>query len=187
MRHRLLVIVILLAAAPAAGQQRPEDAALGPWVTVRRAGPTRSTISGELLAINADSVWLLDGRIRAVPSPDVTDLRIRRHRMGPGAALVWSIVGGLITGGALTAACATVSDECGSVFLGVAGAWLFVGVISAASLSETSQTIRAPIPSDDLRRYARFPQGLPPVMQDRRRVTSFRAIRMPLLPVRLFP
>ena len=191
MRHRMLAILVLLTAAPgvaapAAGQQRPDDAARGSWVTVRRVPSSRSALEGELLAINADSVWILADRIRAVPSNAVMELRIRRHRLGPGHGVAWSIVGGLITGGALTAACASVADDCGSVFLSVGLAWLVVGAISATSLWETSVVIRGPIPSDDLRRYARFPQGLPPVLQDRTRVTPTDPVRMPVLPVRLF-
>jgi hypothetical protein len=71
--------------------------------------------------------------------------------------------GGLATGGALAAACATVegNSNCAAVGLVVAGAWMAVGALSARSI-ESSSLVRLPAPaSADLRPYARFPQGPP--------------------------
>lgn len=76
--------------------------------------------------------------------------------------MAWSLVGGLVSGVALTAACGSVEGaECGAVLPGVILSWGLVGGLSAATLSGSSSQRLAPEEWERLRPFARFPQGLP--------------------------
>jgi hypothetical protein len=73
----------------------------------------------------------------------------------------------LISGGALTAACSSVASDCGSVFTGTMLIWGITAALAVPSMEGSRyKRIRDPSPQD-LRPYARFPQGLPPNSQRR--------------------
>jgi hypothetical protein len=106
---------------------------------------------------------MTDGTPVSVALADVEGVRIKKHGLGPGQALAWSVVGGAVTGGALAAACTAVEDTegCGQVFVGVMLGWLIIGGISAATLGDVSVDYDSPVWWQDLRRWARHPQGHP--------------------------
>lgn len=128
----------------------------------------RRPLAGELVAVDSDSLWVFQAReLLSVPVDAVSRASIRRSVPGGGTALIWSLLGGLITGGALTAACTSVASDCGSVFTGTMLAWGIMAAVAVPSMEGSRyKRIRDPSPHD-LRPYARFPQGLPPDSQQR--------------------
>lgn len=151
---------------PAEGTERsapevPQELLLG-----HRAEVTWNarTSRGELLAADSDTLWLLEGPgpVVRIPLADVDRVRIRRHRWDTQRALLWAGVGGVVTGGALSMACGRVEDtDCGGVFVGALATWITVGVIAAVSFEKSRNLELGPTDSE-LRRFTRFPQGLPP-------------------------
>jgi hypothetical protein len=121
-------------------------------------------VKGELLAVGPDRLWVREEKgVAEVRLPEVREVRVKRHGFGARQALTWALFGGLITGGILTAACASVEDsgDCGRVGLAVGGLWLLTGAVAAPSMESSSRLdLRRPTPGD-LRPFARLPQGLP--------------------------
>ena len=160
------VLAIALAAYPtiATAQQSAEEVVRGYHVTV---GMNQDRpLQGELLTVEGDSIWVLtDGTPVGVALADIEGVKIKKHGLGPTQAILWSVVGGAVTGGALTAACSSVdgTEGCGQVFVGAMLGWLLIGAISAATLGDVNVNFDAPISALELRRYARYPQGHPVV------------------------
>ncbi len=155
----VLTVVLLLAAATAAPAQRLKPP-LGGTVNVNLAGDR--SLRGELLAVDHDSIWLVQPQgMASVPLRDVSQVRVDRGGMGATGAWAWALIAGLVTGVALQSACSSVSDaECGTVFPATLLGWTLIGAISAPSMQHARYTkVRAE--PDSLRAHARFPQGLP--------------------------
>ena len=115
------------------------------------------------MAVSPDSLWVaLGSEIVSIPLAQVGTVEVRRSRLGAGNAMAYSLILGLATGGALAAACGSVSDaDCGGVLPSVLLTWVVVGGLSAISLASSANV---GVPGSDwsaLRPYARFPQGLP--------------------------
>lgn len=122
----------------------------------------RPVMKGELIAVSPDSLWILaDSGLASLPLAAADHVQIQRHNFGVGKGLVWTLIGGVATGGALTAACSSIEGNCGGIFIAVAAMWGIVGGLSSASLEASSKTTFAGPPWEGLRPYARFPQGLP--------------------------
>ena len=105
----------------ATAQQSAEQVVRGYRVTVDVIQDR--PLQGELLTVNGDSIWVLaDGTPAAVALADIEGVRIKKHGLGPTEAMLWSVVGGAVTGGALAAACTAVYDTegCAQVFVGAA-------------------------------------------------------------------
>lgn len=131
--------------------------AYGGWVEVAlgpAAAPRRGTVwaAGELLAVTADSLYLLQpAGVTVIPAARATSARV----MG------WDAQAGLVGSWTLGGVLLTVSNGFWLVFS--APAWIIVGSASAASQSRAPLVeVRAPGDFLRLRLYARFPQGLPP-------------------------
>lgn len=119
-------------------------------------------VSGELIAVSVDSLWVLAERtLVTVPLAQVDAVHVARHRFTPKTALVWTAVGGLLSATALTVACGQVADDCGYVFPGVLLSWGMVGGLSAVTVSRSANLRFDRTEWDRLRPYARFPQGIP--------------------------
>jgi hypothetical protein len=179
MTSRLLPYVLAVAGLALQGcvLARQEVTPLGRAVKVtpipREHAPERS---GELFAVSAESLWLArDAEIVSVPWSRVERVQVRRSTLSAGRAMAYSVVLGLLTGGALDAACSQVeAASCGGVLPVALAGWLLVGGLSAISIeSSATQTLRA-ARWEELRRYARFPQGLPDGLP--------RRTRLPLAP-----
>lgn len=56
---------------------------------------------------------------------------MNRKNMSAGLAWAWVGIGAVVTGAALTAACSTVTEDCGGVFLGTALLWTLVGAAAS--------------------------------------------------------
>jgi len=125
-------------------------------------GPVKS-VKGELVAVGPDSLWIRsDHQVTAMALGDLDRVRVQQHGFTFGHAMLIAAVGGLVTGAAMTAACSSVSDGCGGVFVGMMASWLAVGAIAGASSSGSAYRNLEPMTDQMLRQYARYPQGVPP-------------------------
>lgn len=140
----------------------PKVQVLGRTVTVEPDGDGHK-VKGELLVVGPERLWVRQSdHVAEVSLPAVRKVKVKRHSWDARRAGTWSLIGGLATGGALTGACAAADgDSCGGVFLITLGAWLLFGLL-AAPLMESSSRVELPRPTEDeLRPFARFPQGWP--------------------------
>jgi len=149
---------------------------LGHTVHVTQQDNTR--LVGELLAVQSDSLWLLDaGQPRALLLQALDEVQVRGRGMSGSGILVWSLLGGIASGVPLTVACATVTNGCGVVLPTVMLSWLLVGGVAAAITGSPHRSV-GPYP-ELLAPYARFPQGLPPDFFPPRFPTSDPSKRTP--------
>jgi hypothetical protein len=137
-----------------------------PMVTGRNVEVTRrdakDRTTGELVAVDAARLWVRGAeRVEAVPLGTIDRVQLRRHGMTGKRAWGWTFLGALLTGSALTLACAEVSDGCGPVFVTVAATWLLIGGPSSAALDRSSKLVVRGPDWRPLEPYARFPQGIP--------------------------
>ncbi len=126
--------------------------------------PAKQQVKGELLVVEKDRLYVrAEDGVHEIPLGSVREARVKRHDFGKSKAYAWSLIGGLVTGGALAAACSSVEDagNCGGVGLVTFGLWLGIGALCAPSLESSSRIkLERPTP-DELRAFARLPQGLP--------------------------
>jgi hypothetical protein len=163
-----MLAVVALFPLPGLGQSsqqlEPDEAVElvhGRQATVRVEG---ATVKGELLAVTADSLWLLTpgAGLRVLSMSSFDEVRVRRHDMTTGRALLWAAIGATITGVALSAACGQVDDaDCGGLFPSVVLAWGVVGGLFSWRIGVSARHLLPPVEAE-LRPYARFPQGLLP-------------------------
>lgn len=158
-----LVVVLTTGCATSGGRV----SIYGRQVTAVEAGNSEERESppqGELIAAEPARIWLLGKeQVFEIPLSSIEEVRVRRHGFTPGKALLWSLLGAVVTGGALAGACSSVEgvDGCGNVFATVGGLWLVVGGLAAATMRGSS-SVSVPRPkAEALSPYARFPQGVP--------------------------
>ena len=130
-----------------------------------RADVNGKPVKGELLVVGDGEMWIRskDG-VEAVPLSTVRQVSVKRHNFGARQVLTWAAIGGLATGGTLYASCESVEggESCLGIGLAVLASWALVGGI-AAPLAEQSSYSRLERPLvEELRPFARLPQGLPP-------------------------
>lgn len=159
MRPAVVLLILTVMASAAARAQRLESV-FGSRLDLDLRGGQR--LSGELLALQRDSLWLLPsrGEMRVVALRDVTRAQVPQRGLTAGGVMAWTLIGGLVSGTLLTAACSSVEGAgCGGVLPAVMLSWGLVGGISAA----LSGSRMRPVGTDprSLAPYARFPQGLP--------------------------
>jgi hypothetical protein len=124
----------------------------GGWLDLELSGNRR--LSGELLAVTAESLWVLgsDGRGMVVPRSALTDKgSLTRYR-----ATSSEVAG-------LTAAGVALTISNGAFLLITAPLWVLTGTISGSADGREAQTPVRPAADRDsvLRAFSRFPQGLP--------------------------
>jgi hypothetical protein len=126
--------------------------AFGGWIElrVRSAGRDRS-VEGELLAVTADSVWVLTGSGWEVAPTSA----VRRGKL-TGYDSRW----GAVAGYALLGTLSTISN--GWLLIFTAPVWMITGTAAAASQSHQPERKTPPLSWSDLAAFARFPQGVPP-------------------------
>ena len=162
MRVVIMILALLALWHNPAAAQMDSTKILGSTVRLKPFAGRRVPVEeGELIATSRDSLWLLlPGRLVSVPRGAVLRIRVNRKKMGAGLAWAWAGIGAVVTGAALTAACSTVTDSCGAVFLTTAALWALVGAAAAPSIAGARwENIDA---WRDLLPHTRFPQGLPP-------------------------
>ena len=164
MKRRFTSAVALALAFPAVlGAQHRESPGQGYQVQLRLNVASARAVKGELIAVRADSLWIRhDDGVRSMALGDLDRVQVRDHGFTFGKAMLISVIGGLVTGGALTAACSSVSSDCGGVFVGMMGSWLLVGAIAGAASSGSAYRSLEPLSYEAMQPYARYPQGLPP-------------------------
>ena len=156
----LLLSLVSLAAcgttrAPRGWLPRAADAGrdtYGGWVIVEAdTGEARWETEGELIAVSADSLWVLgDSLAVAVPAALVSRVRVTGYDAQP-RAVTAATAGGVVL---------TVTNGWFLVF--TAPMWLITGTV--ASHAQARHPVRTATGADlaALAEFARFPQGLPP-------------------------
>ena len=128
------------------------------------SGQGDSTVKGELLAVGAEQLWILEPtRVREVPFREIEQVRVRLHGLDGKKAWTWTVAGAVLSGAALATACSQVEGDgnCGGVLAVSLIPWAALGGLSASGLEKSSRIlVRAPY-LEALRPYARYPQGLP--------------------------
>jgi hypothetical protein len=164
MRRRFTSALALALVFPAGlWAQKRESPGEGYQMQLRFTEASSRAVKGELIAVGADSLWLRqDDGVRAMALGDLDRVQVRHHGFTFGKSMLIAAIGGLVTGAAMTAACSSVSDGCGGVFVGMMGSWLVVGAIAGAASSGSAYRSLEPPSYEALQPYARYPQGLPP-------------------------
>ena len=115
----------------------------GGWITIREAGTGKTTTAGELIAIADGAVYVLaQAGVRRVPEADVRSAVVAVYASGAGAQVGASFI--------------TLSHGSWQI-LTTPLWWGLVHEMSRAPLLK-----HPPLPLEELGRFARFPQGLPP-------------------------
>ena len=159
----MLLVVILFPCFQVASAQQRNMPGEGYQVDARlEVGPSKS-VKGELIAVGSDSLWVRSDRnMTAMALGDLDRVRVQQHSFTFGKAMLIALLGGLVTGGAMTAACSSVASDCGSVFVGMMTSWLVVGAVAGATSSGSAYRNLEPMSYETLQPYARYPQGVPP-------------------------
>ena len=157
---RLAPLLVLVACggnpAPSGFAPAPEEAVrdvYGGWIAVTiPVGRRETTLSGELLAARADSLWILPDTGRgavAVATSAVQSGQLVAYRSDGGKVAALTALGML----------STISN--GAFLLLTAPAWLITGLVAGSS-EYSAQLRKVPrLAWADLAAYARFPAGLP--------------------------
>jgi hypothetical protein len=118
----------------------------GAWITIRDAGPRKTTTAGELIAIADDRVHVLTvGGLRTVPAAEIHSAVVALYASGADAQVGASFL--------------TLSHGYWQIFTTPLW-WGLVHDTSRAPLVK-----HPPLPLDGLARFARFPAGLPPGLE----------------------
>lgn len=142
--------------APSGYLPSPADAVsdvYGGWIEagVMQAGKEDSTNAGELIAVRADTLWILSdgGHVVALATSAIRNGRLVTYRSDAGSVAGFTVVGVL----------ATASN--GAFLLITAPLWIITGSVAASNESRAPLRDVPPLSWTDLSPYARFPQGLP--------------------------
>jgi len=163
MRRARRLVAALVAVLMATGcASAPKAQVVGRTVTVEPDGEC-GEIKGELLVVGPERLWVRQSDdVAEVALAGVRRIDVKRHPWDARRAGMWALIGGLATGGALTGACgATEADNCGVVGLITVGAWLLFGLVAAPSMESSSRLELSRPTADELRPFARLPQGWP--------------------------
>lgn len=134
--------------------QAMQHEAYGAWVGVRltpaAASGEMSEVHGELIAADDDSLWVLplDGSLQSVSRAVANRVRVTAFDANWGYLATWTTIGTL----------STISH--GGLLILSGPVWILGG--SAAAGTQSHKPIYTNPNTEVLRRYARFPQGLPP-------------------------
>lgn len=158
-RVAALAVAFFTVANPAHAQVRGPR---GASVKVERI-PQRARVPGELIAVSTDSVWVLgDSGLVAIPANEIRRVLVKRTPLGSEGFLAWGLIVGASTGVVLQLACEQDPDlQCGNVFVVNLLGWTGVGALWGAVAGSSHRSIGSGQIDVMLRRYARFPQGLP--------------------------
>ncbi len=126
-------------------------------------------VSGELIAVTRDTVWLLtrpDGVLTPFRAENIVRLDVQRHRMGGTRTMQIMAVVGAATGFLLTISCSQVEDaSCGAVLPGTMLPYLAFGALFAVVNFESAWMKFSRPEVTAARAYSRFPQGMPDTLR----------------------
>jgi hypothetical protein len=120
----------------------------GGWIYVKTA--ERRTLEGELIALGPDSLYLAGDSFHALARIEIESARLEAYDSGAWLMFGWTFVGTMTTG------------FHGFYLLATAPMWLVGGSIATIWRSYDPIIEYPDSEWNDLRPYARFPQGLPP-------------------------
>ncbi len=157
--------------------------ACAPRITAHRGAfgaPIRAAVdgapealTGELLAVGEDTVWVRVGEsLQHAMLSRMSVARIERGRRGMRHGLLRGVVFGVVTGALMSAACSTVDDAggCGGVFVRSTVIAMLAGFLAGVD-NESDRFLRIERPTAPvLVPWARYPQGLPILIREARRV-----------------
>lgn len=165
------IIAVLLLAAPAPAQKPTVTSPTSPMGSEARLrvldGKRTVTVKGELLAVDSSHVWLLvDNHTTTIPRAQVREVRARAHKYDGKRGMLMGLVGGIATGLGMAAACGSVEDAtgCGSFVVAWEAIWLLVTAISALFMERNSWDTLPLNSWTVIAAYARYPQGVPPLL-----------------------
>lgn len=140
--------------APRGWLPKAEEAqvvAYGGWIelTCEENGGRRRS-QGELIAVTADSVWVLEERGGVVmATAAVRTGKLTAYAAQTGNAATWTVVGTL----------ATISN--GAFLIFTAPMWIIGGTLVTGNESRAPERSHPSLTWEGLAPYARFPQGMP--------------------------
>jgi hypothetical protein len=140
--------------APKGWLPKPAEAQVstyGGWIelTYQEANEQRG-IDGELIAVSADSLWVLNEQQGLViPTTAAKKAKLTAYGAQTGALTTWTVVGTL----------ATISN--GAFLIFTAPMWLIGGPLTVGGESRSAERKTPPLSWVELAPYARFPQGMP--------------------------
>jgi hypothetical protein len=139
--------------APEGWLPRPAEAqaaAYGGWIELSYNQATEQRADGELIAVSADSVWLLgQDQVLVIPTTAVKRAKLTAYAAQKGPLALWTVLGTL----------STISNGWGLIF--TAPMWLIGGPLAVGSESRAPERKVPRLTWGELAPYARFPQGMP--------------------------
>lgn len=140
--------------APDGWLPKPAEAqatAYGGWIELTyQDGDVTRRADGELIAVSADSVWVLnENQGLVIPTTAVQRGKLTAYAAQTGTMSIWTAVGTL----------ATISN--GAFLIFTAPMWIIGGTLATAGESRAPQRNSPPLAWVDLAPFARFPQGVP--------------------------
>jgi hypothetical protein len=128
-----------------------QSAAYGGWIELTYQGEDEKRRSeGELIAVSADSVWLLnDSQGLVVATATIKRGKLTAYAAQKGDLTTWVVLGTL----------STLSN--GGFLLFTAPMWIIGGSITVGNETRAPERKSPPLGWGELAPFARFPQGLP--------------------------
>jgi hypothetical protein len=166
MRIRKIIFVVAVTAlaaivAACAGSSAPygwsppareaQREAFGAWIEITFAkSAERVNIEGEFIAVDGDKIVVLtEETIISAPIVQIEQAKLMTYGSRNSLLAVWTLVGTL----------STLSHGIGLIFS--APAWIIVGTVATSSESYAPRATYPHKSWEELRKFARFPQGLP--------------------------
>lgn len=161
--------------APAGWLPNPTEAqasAYGGWIELSYDRTTEQRVEGELIAVSADSVWVLDrDQTLGIPTVDVKSGKLTAYTAQKGALKTWVVVGAL----------STLSN--GGFLIFTAPMWIIGGSLAVGGESRAPERKSPPLGWGELAPFARFPQSMPEGID----LSTLKAKQVPILTRRPTP
>ena len=127
-----------------------QAAAYGGWIELTYAEPDERHTYGELIAVSAESVWVLSGsQGLVIPTAAVKKGKLTAYAAQKDGLTAWMLLGTL----------STISN--GGFLIFTAPMWLIGGSLAVGGESRAPERKSPPLTWVELAPFARFPQGLP--------------------------
>lgn len=139
--------------APEGWLPKPAEAqagAYGGWIELSYDQATKQRADGELIAVSADSVWVLSqDQALVIPTTAVRAGKLTAYAAQKGGLTAWTVVGML----------STISN--GWFLFFTAPMWIIGGPLAVGSESRAPERKSPPLAWGELAPFARFPPGMP--------------------------
>ena len=127
-----------------------QAAAYGGWIELTYAESEERHTDGELIAVSAESVWVLSGsQGLVIPTATVKKGKLTAYAAQKNGLTAWMLLGTL----------STISN--GGFLIFTAPMWLIGGSLAVGGESRAPERKSPPLTWVELAPFARFPQGLP--------------------------